>query len=176
MENADNTVKIPLGKRLSKGYRAKPTSPFSPATLRGSRKTVRRNKDRNAHDYVDLYGPDEFLIILLVLILSVVDAFLTLELVDSGMTEMNSVMDYYLRLGPLPFVLIKYLLTAVGLVILLTHKNYTIFHGWISVKAIMVVLAIMYCALVTYELGLFHESSDYSTLAFSMTTGLTGTF
>lgn len=140
------------------------------------RKTVRQKKDRNAHNYVDRYSPDELLIIMITLILSVVDAFLTLELVGGGMTEMNSVMEYYLRLGPLPFVLIKYLLTAVGLVLLLTHKNYPIFHGWISVKAIMVLLAIMYCGLVTYELGLFHESNHYSTLAFSMTTGLTGTF
>jgi len=139
-------------------------------------KTFRQSKGRIAYNYADLYGPDELLILLLILILSVVDAFLTLELVDSGMTEMNSVMDYYLRLGPLPFVLVKYLLTAVSLVLLLTHKNYPIFHGWISVKAIMILLAIMYCGLVTYELRLFHRSNHYSTLAFSMTTGLTGTF
>ncbi len=141
------------------------------------KKTVPPNKDRNAHNHVDPYGADELLIILVILILSVVDAFLTLELVgEGGITEMNSVMEYALRLGPLPFVLIKYLLTAVGLVLLITHKNYPMFHGLISVKSIMVVLAIMYCALVTYELELFHEFGRHSTLALSITTGLTGTF
>jgi hypothetical protein len=156
--------------------RAKQTSPFSLVSLRGSRKTIRRAEDRSKHLYVDLYGFDESLLFVLILMLSVADAFLTLELVGGGMTEMNYVMYYYMQLGPLPFVLVKYFLTAVGVILLLIHKNYFFFLGLVRVKTILVGLAVMYSTLITYELLLFHQSHYFSTLTLSMTTGLTGTF
>jgi hypothetical protein len=163
-------------RRRGKDRRLKTTSPFSMASFRGSRKIARREEDRSVHYYVDLYGFDESLMFVLILTLSVADAFLTLELVGGGMTELNYVMHYYMQLGPLPFVLIKYFLTAVGLTLLLTHKNYFLFERRVRVKMIMVVLAFMYSALITYELFLFHESRYFSTFTLSMTTGLTGTF
>jgi hypothetical protein len=165
----------PDGRR-DKDRRVNGTSPLSLASLRGSRKTIRRKEDRLTQYYVDLYGLDEGLIFVLILVLSVADAFLTLELVRGGMTELNYVMYYYMELGPLPFVLIKYSLTAVGLILLLMHKNYFFMAGRVRVKAIIVVLAFMYSALITYELFLFRESRYFSTFAVSMTTGLTGTF
>jgi hypothetical protein len=176
MEKPNNIPLASSERRTGKDRRVKPTSPFSLASIRGFRKTIRRNEDRKIHYYVDLYGPDEGLLFIFILILSVADAFLTLELVGSGMQELNSVMAYYLRLGPLPFVLIKYLLTAIGLIFLFIHKNYAIFCRQISVKAIMIAVAVMYTALITYELLLFRQSGYFSTLALSMRSGLTGTF
>ena len=40
----------------------------------------------------------------------------------------------------------------------------------------MVGLAVMYCALIAYEVLLFCQCCYFMTLALSMTTGLTGTF
>ena len=172
---SDTSAHIP-NRRAPRDRRGKGSAPFSLNSLNGSRKSIRRKEDRSAHRYVDLYGLDESLVFILILMLSVADAFLTLELVDSGMAEMNYVMYYYMRLGPFPFVLIKYSLTAVGLIILLIHKNHLLFLGRVRVKAILVGLAVFYSALITYELILFRESNYFSTFALSMTTGLTGTF
>ena len=156
--------------------RATQTSPFSPVRFRGNRKIIRREEDRSVHYYVDLYGLDEVLIIILILILSLADAFLTLVLVRGGAKELNYFMDYCMRLGPMPFVVVKYLMTAVGLVWLLIYKNYPFFCGRVRAKAIMIGLAIMYCAVIAYEMALFRKSSDLMTFALSMTTGLTGAF
>jgi hypothetical protein len=173
MENTSNNSTMAAGKRSGQDRRTKPTSPFSLASLRGSRKTVRRKEDVSTHYYVDLYGRGEGLLFVFILLLSVADAFLTLELIGNGMSEFNTVMDYYLRLGPLPFVLVKYLMTAVGLLCLLIHKNYPLFRGRVSAKTIMIGAAVMYCALIAYELLLY--TYYFSTFAVSMTTGLTGT-
>jgi hypothetical protein len=163
-------------KRFGEDRRATQTSPFSLASFSGTRRTIRREEDRNVHYYVDLYGLDEVLIFILILILTVADAFLTLVLVGGGAAELNHVMDYYLRLGPIPFVLVKYLLTAVGLVWLLLSKNYPLFRGKLSVRTIIVGLAVMYSALITYEVLLLCQCCYFTTLAPSMTTGLPGIF
>lgn len=146
------------------------------ASIRGTRKTIRREEDRGVHYYVDLYTPDEGLLFVSILLLSVADAFFTLELIGRGMSEFNAVMDYCLRLSPLSFILTKYLLTATGLVCLLLHKNYPLFRGWLRVRAILIAIAIMYSALIGYELLLISSPCYFSSLAVSITTGFTGTF
>jgi hypothetical protein len=133
-------------------------------------------KDPMDRHFMNRYGLDDVLIFVFILVCSVADAFLTLELVRGGMSEMNTVMNYYLQLGPLPFVLVKYSLTAVGLLWLIIYRNYFFFFGRVRVKAIMVTLAIMYCALLTYEVAHFKPPGYLITFALSMTTGWTGTF
>jgi hypothetical protein len=175
MEHTNNRSAVSPGKRSGQDRRVRQTSPFSLDSLRGSRKIIRRAADQSVHYYVDIYSHDEGLLFIFILLLSVADAFLTIELISDGMSELNVVMDYFLRLGSLPFVLVKYLLTATGLVCLLLHKNYPIFRGWLSIRTVMVIVAVMYCALVAYELMLLPLARYFSTLAVSMTTGLTGT-
>jgi hypothetical protein len=176
METHNHTPTISPDRHSVKDRRAAHISPFSPAGLCGSDRTVLKKEDRDLHYFVDRYGLDESLIFVFILICSVADAFLTLELVGGGMSEMNTVMNYYLQLGPLPFVLVKYLLTATGLTWLIIYKNYRFFHGRFRVKAIMIALAVMYCVLITYEMLLYRQSDYFMTFALSMMTGLTGTF
>jgi hypothetical protein len=176
MEHTDTPFATLAPARRSRAdRRVRQTCPLSLASFRGARKTIRRQEDRGVHYYIDLYGPAEGLLFIFILFLSIADAFLTLELIRGGLSEFNAVMDYFLQLGPLPFVLVKYLLTATGLVCLLIHKNYPIFRGRLGVKAILVGVAAMYCALIAYELLLVSLSPYFSTFAVSMTTALTGT-
>lgn len=86
--------------------------------------------------------------------LSVTDAFLTLNLIGHGMSELNPVMEYCLRFSPLSFILAKYLLTASSLLCLLLHKNYPLFRDWVSVRIILISIAILYAALISYEIQL----------------------
>jgi hypothetical protein len=176
MENGSETPSFPPNQRGGKDRRAAQTIPLSLASFRGRRKTIRREEDRATHYYVDLYGLDEGLIFILILVFSVADAFFTLALIDGDTTELNYVMHYYMQLGAVPFLLVKYLLTAVGLLLLLVHKNHSCFLGRVRVKVIMLAWVFMYSALITYELFLFRQSGYFSTFALSMRTGLTGTF
>jgi hypothetical protein len=175
MVDVNNTSQFAGNRRQGEDRRTGQTSPFSRSSLHGSRRTIRRAEDRNTHYYVDLYARDEGLIVILILMFSIADAFLTLELVGGGMVELNYIMYYYMQLGPLPFVLMKFLMTAIGLFCLLIHKNYFVFRRRVSVKAIMIGLAVMYSLLIGYELFLYHQCCYFPTLALSMTTGFAGT-
>lgn len=56
--------------------------------------------------------------VLIVLGLSLLDAALTLTLLERGAVELNPVMRYFLTFGPGPFIVVKYGLTALALVLM----------------------------------------------------------
>jgi hypothetical protein len=97
--------------------------PFS----QGRRRMLRRKTDRRRFFLFDYYSPKLFYAIVLVLMLSVVDALLTLWLVSEGAQELNPVMAYFLTYGPNIFLLSKYLMTAASVVIVVL-LNYITFQ------------------------------------------------
>jgi hypothetical protein len=141
-------------RRSSCDRRNNPTSPVSLQSLFGSRGHIRRKEDRASHLYVDRYDPASVLAFLCTLLLSVADAFLTLKLVHAGATELNPVMDFYLKAGPLPFLAAKYLLTATCLFLLLIHKNHRVLAGRMTAWKILFVVPFLYGLLIAYEVDL----------------------
>jgi hypothetical protein len=89
----------------------------------GKRAGVRREEDWDGTFYFDRYSSNIFGAIVLILLLSVLDALLTLYLIDKGSTELNPVMSYFLKYGPFVFMGAKYFLTCMGVVILLLFRN-----------------------------------------------------
>ena len=89
----------------------------------GRRASVRREEDWHGTFYFDRYSSNIFAAIVLILLLSVLDALLTLYLIDHGSTELNPVMSYFLKYGPFVFMGAKYFLTCMGVVILLLFRN-----------------------------------------------------
>ena len=89
----------------------------------GRRARVRREEDWHATFYFDRYSSNIFAAIVLILLLSVLDALLTLYLIDKGSTELNPIMSYFLKYGPFVFMGAKYFLTSMGVVILLLFRN-----------------------------------------------------
>ena len=87
----------------------------------GQRKTIRRQDDRYKIYYLDRYSSTLFACIVSILLLSVIDALLTLYLIDHGAVELNPLMAYYLNSDPLVFMSIKYLLTS--FLLLLSHSH-----------------------------------------------------
>jgi hypothetical protein len=85
---------------------------------KGKRRTIRRAEDRLKLTVVDQYNPPLLIPILIVLGLSLLDAVLTLTLLEQGAVELNPVMRYYLTHGPVTFVMVKYGLTAFALFIM----------------------------------------------------------
>ncbi|MFQ5771126.1 MAG: DUF5658 family protein, partial [bacterium] len=113
-------------RRTTQDRRSKPTSPLSPSSLFGARAFIRRQEDRVKQRYVDRYSLRAVSAILLTIILSIADATFTLKLVSMGAKEINPLMDFFLKFGPLPFLFFKYIINGTCLIWLLINKNYTI--------------------------------------------------
>ncbi len=140
-------------RRSGKDRRARPTSPFSRESFLGTRKSSRRKEDQNKHYFVDLYSPSFMVLLTFTMILSITDAFLTMKLVHQNCEELNPVMDYFLKLGPVPFTLAKCALTTFGLTTLLVLKNYYLW-GKFKTVGLLVALPVLYLFLIFYEIAL----------------------
>lgn len=137
--------------RLCTDRRKCPTPIISRYTFFGGRrKTIRRGGDKKSHIYVDLYSVRLLIAVVSLMLLSWVDAFLTLELIDKGTAvEANPVMAYVLKYGTTPFTMIKFSITACCLVVLCLLKN-------VKMARIFLPCAIkFYLVVVIYELYLF---------------------
>ena len=91
-----------------------------------SRKKVRRKDDKYKTSYLDQYGSGIFIAIVLLLFFSIIDAFLTLFLIDHGASEINPIMAYFLKFGPITFVSFKYFFTSYSILVLLIFSNFFI--------------------------------------------------
>ena len=91
----------------------------------------------------------------LVLVLSVVDALLTLLLIDEGAQELNPVMAYFLTFGPSIFLLAKYLITAASVVIVVLLNYIGIERLRFSMGELLHYFAGCFAAVVIWEAVLF---------------------
>lgn len=89
----------------------------------GRRAKARRKEDMNRTFYFDRYSSNLFAAIVAILLLSVLDALLTLYLLDNGSMELNPVMSFFIKYGPFVFMMAKYFLTCLGVIILLLFRN-----------------------------------------------------
>lgn len=111
---------------------------------------MRREEDLNRHLYVDRYSTRLFLLIMVIILLGVADAFFTLYHVQvHHAIELNPIMKFFLVKGPRIFFYVKYLLTAICLVILCVHKNLGI------VKILLLVILSMYVLILINHIYLF---------------------
>jgi hypothetical protein len=101
------------------------------------------------------HGPRLVAVILVIVALSVLDAFLTLELIYRGATEVNPVMAYYLSRGPIVFFSVKYFLTAASILLVLIYKNVHLFGTRFQVKMILPIILIPLALTVQWEIFLF---------------------
>ena len=86
--------------------------------------------------------------------LSIFDALLTLILIESGSSELNPVMAYFLKHGLLPFIVVKYFLTSAGVVILLIFKNIFLARAKIYTSSLFTAVIIAFAAVIAWELFL----------------------
>jgi hypothetical protein len=130
-ENRENTKKINAAatssnyseKRSGKERRVRKLPMLKYIFLPGRRHKTRRHEDSSKFFFFDRYSSKLFAAIVLILLLSILDALLTLYLIQHGFLEINPVMAYFLEFGPFAFMGAKYFLTSFGMVILLICKN-----------------------------------------------------
>jgi len=119
---------------------------------RARRRDLRRG-ERGSLGYVDWHAPQWFAAALLVLLLSLVDTFLTIVLVDHGAIEINPLMRFFVNDDGRQFALVKLALTAWGVAILVVLARVPVFSRYIA-GPVLVAAALIYLSLVGYELWL----------------------
>ena len=123
----------------------------------GNRRTIRRQKDQSIIFLVDLFSPKLFLPIVAALFFSVMDALLTLFLIGHGAYETNPIMAYYLNIGPYYFFAVKYILTSLGIIVLLIFRNRIFRTIKISGSALLYLIAGIFIAVVAWEIYLISK-------------------
>ncbi len=115
--------------------------------------TPRRRNGRRAGEHhlpIDWHEPYLLFLSVTILLLSVVDAFLTLTLLTVGATEANPVMAFVLSHHPQLFALSKMAFTSVGVLVLVAVARARLFRV-MRVGAVLQGLFVGYVALITYE-------------------------
>ena len=123
----------------------------------GRRQQVRRRFDRDRVLYMDRYSKPVFRLIVLILVLSVLDAFFTLLLIDHGAVELNPLMAFYLDIGPTPFVVVKYSLTSLSIFVLLVYSNNSIKSLKIYTRSVFSIISITFAGVVAWQLFLIYR-------------------
>lgn len=115
--------------------------------------TPRRRGGRRqgeGHMLVDWHEPHLLLLSLMILLLSITDAFLTLTLMTHGATEANPLLAFVLLAAPELFAGVKLFLTGVGILVLVALARARVFRV-IRVSAIMHSCLVLYLCLICYE-------------------------
>jgi hypothetical protein len=86
-----------------------------------------------------------------------VDAGLTVHVLYGGGAEMNPVMDGLLSHGIEAFVIGKYLLTVLGLPVLLIFRNHYLFGTRLRVGHLIPASLALYVVLITYQIILIDQ-------------------
>ena len=110
----------------------------------------RRRSDRR-FPVQDVFGEGALILAAVLMVLSLTDAFLTLNILARGGSEVNPVMNYMLGFGTFAFVATKMIMTAIPVAALTAAGNVKVFK-FIRVRTLTAVLVGMYCALIVYEL------------------------
>lgn len=113
----------------------------------------RRRDDRRftaAASYVDVHEPLLLLITLTALLLCIIDSYNTLLLLDLGGVEINPLMRELIDRDATLFFSVKYVVTAICLMILVVHKRF-LFMKIVSGYHIIIAVIFGYTILIGYQ-------------------------
>ncbi|NIM99612.1 MAG: hypothetical protein GTO24_16535 [candidate division Zixibacteria bacterium] len=116
-------VEFQADKRTVKDRRQEPTKTAGRYLLVGRRQVIRRKSDRKIHFRVDRYGSRLFFTLLTIILLSVLDVYFTILHLGRGAQEINPLMNFVAGYGDIYFFAAKYVLTALGILLLCIYKN-----------------------------------------------------
>ena len=140
-------------KRTGAERRKKPTPLFNRFAFRGRRMHSRREEDAQDY-YVDRYAYKYMFWILGIVVFSILDAFLTLNLLQGGGIELNPFMSVLIDKNATLFMVVKISITALCILFLLTHKNFR-FYGRIRMDYFIYTVFSLYVILIFYEVYLY---------------------
>jgi hypothetical protein len=120
--------------------------------LKPRRQTNRRTEDDQVY-VLDLHETGLFFLGMSIVVLSMMDAFFTLNILAYGGEELNLVMKALLDADTESFLLVKYWATSGGVIMLIAMARMR-FLGVMPVKNILQTICAMYSMLIIYELYL----------------------
>jgi hypothetical protein len=106
--------------------------------------------------YIDWYEPWPLVATVVIIVLSGLDAFLTLILLNHGAVELNVLMDWLIKVDIRTFAAVKLAVTGLALIILVLHFNFHIYRV-LPVRYLMYALMPLYAFLIAHEISLLGE-------------------
>ena len=119
---------------------------------------MRRAAEQVRPHLVDRVSWPVFVLATLLLVLTLVDGLITVELLDHGCEEGNPVMRFLLDRSVGAFFVAKYTLTAVFLPVALVMNQYRLFGTRLRVGHFIPIVAALYLMLIAYQIGLWKAS------------------
>ena len=141
-------MKDDFDKRLEKDRRKRPTPGLSRYTFFGRRGTIRRKSDQQEGGYVDRYSSSLFFFLVAIVGLNVLDAFLTLLILDLKGWEANPVVRSVIDLYGTKFWAWKFSIVSVSLALLCLHSRFRL------VREIIIAISCLYIMVVAYQVFL----------------------
>jgi len=126
------------------------------SVLYGARYPRRRTNRRPADDQLflpDMHDPSLFFMAIAIVLMSSMDAAFTLKILTLGGEELNLAMKVLLDTDTWSFLVVKYLITAVGAIFLVLCARVKL-AGLIPVRRILETICVLYGCLMIYEVYL----------------------
>jgi hypothetical protein len=120
----------------------------------GRRCRPRRKQERRGVYFVDRFHAVTLALIVALLGLTVADGILTIELVRLNSEEANPLMAHFLQQGDLPFLMVKYVMTAVGLPFLVVYQHYPLMRTRFRVGWLLPIFLTLYLVLLFHQWSL----------------------
>jgi Domain of unknown function (DUF5658) len=117
--------------------------------VRSRRRDTRRDNE-DAPLYTDWHHPWLFFLATGIMLLSCMDAFFTLQLIDRGAIEINPAMAVMIGQGTLAFAATKMLLTGLGILVLVFLSQTRMFN-LMRTGLVLTAFFAFYACLVCYE-------------------------
>ena len=135
-------------KRTLKDRRKQPTPGLSRYTFFGRRRTLRRKSDQQRGGYVDRYSSSLFFFLVAIVGLNVLDALLTMMILDLKGWEANPAVRSVIDLYGTKFWIWKFSIVSVSLALLCLHSRFRL------VKEIIIAVGCLYVIVVAYQVFL----------------------
>jgi hypothetical protein len=159
-------------RRVPTDRRVQPTSPLDALRLRGRRLWPRRERERRGAYFVDRFDALTLAVIVTLLMLTIADGILTIELLDTNSEEMNPIMAHLLLQGHQVFLIGKYILTAAGLPFIVVYKNYPMFGTRFRIGFVLPIFVGLYVVLIFYQSRLLRIGREVTWPSGHITHGL----
>lgn len=127
---------------------------FKDLLTRRRRRGLRRRDDRRKIVLFDHYSASVVSMVIVILLLSVADAVMTLFLLSHGAVELNPLMAYFLKIGTSAFMLVKYGLTAISVLIVLLLNYVFVRHLKLHARSLLNYFAGIFALVLVWELFL----------------------
>lgn len=135
-------------RRILSDRRKQPTLALSRFTVKGERRNFRRKEDQERGGYVDRYGSGLFFLIVLIAGLNVIDALLTMIILEDGGREMNPIVCSVMQIYGDKFWIWKFAIVSVPLILLCIHSKFR------RTTPVILGMGVIYVAVILFQIVL----------------------